>query len=154
MILQKLCIPLQRIFFFDLGFEAVHKLNICPTLVSDKELLDTIVKQSDFYPGGSPSMKHFYACEEGLAERVKSPLPGRSIFSVEVVKQLLEGTALNDAISRSRGRFDFVYVTCLILNELEEIERCFFTFFMQKEETCKMYYSKVSLRILEHNRFY
>ena len=114
MILQKLCIPLQRIFFFDLGFEAVHKLNICPTLVSDKELLDTIVKQSDFYPGGSPSMKHFYAGEEGLAERVKSPLPGRSIFSVEVVKQLLEGTALNDAISRSRGRFDFVYVTCFI----------------------------------------
>ena len=26
-------------------------------------------------------------------------------------------------------------------DELEEIERCFFTFFMQKEETSKMYYS-------------
>ena len=35
-------------------------------------------------------MKHLYACEEGLAQRDKCPLPGRYIFSVEDVKKVLE----------------------------------------------------------------
>ena len=59
MILQKLRIPLERIFFFVLGFEAVHKLNICPTLVSAKELLDTIVKQTDFLSRRFPIYEAF-----------------------------------------------------------------------------------------------
>ena len=117
-ILQKLGIPLEGIFFFVLGFEAVHKLNICPTLVPAKELLDTIVKQSDFYPGGSPSMKHLYACEEGLVEREKCPLPGRSIFSVEDVQKVLDGTVINDAISRFTRYISF---TLKVSSELNDV---------------------------------
>ncbi len=64
--MEKLNLPLNKIFFLVLGFEARGSLRISPALICAQDLKDMILQRPKLHPYGSPCLQYLYACKDGI----------------------------------------------------------------------------------------